>query len=61
MLVTLAGIVMLVRLVHQVNAESPMLVTGRSLIVFVMDKAPDGRDGSPVYPVIVIVLSPLTV
>ena len=36
MLVTLFGIVMLVRLVQPRNAQSPMLLTGRPLVVLGM-------------------------
>ena len=51
MLVTLLAIVTLVRLVQSSNASSPMLVTGRPLIVLGMVTAPPG----PLYPVMVIV------
>jgi hypothetical protein len=50
MLVTLLGMVTLVRRVHQENASYPMLVTGRPLIVLGMVTAPP----EPVYPVMVI-------
>src|SRR6266540_1486913 len=50
MLVTLLGIVMLVRLGLSMNAESPMRVTGRPLIVPGMATAPS----EPVYAVMVI-------
>ena len=50
MLVTLPGIVMLVRVVLELNAEFPMLVTGRPLVVLGMVTSPPG----PVYPVMVI-------
>ena len=49
-LVTLLGIVMLVKLVQLLNAVAPMLVTGRPLRMFGMVNAlPD-----PVYLVMVI-------
>ncbi len=48
MLVTLSGIMMLVRPVHEENAPYPMLVTGRPSIVSGMVTSPPG----PVYPVI---------
>jgi hypothetical protein len=51
MLVTLLGIVTLVRL-QASNAQSPMLATGSPLIVSGMVTAPPG----PVYLVMVIVL-----
>src|ERR1017187_6884950 len=50
MLVTLLGIVTLVRLVQLKNASPPMLVTGKPLVVSGMVTAPPG----PVYPVMVI-------
>jgi hypothetical protein len=50
-LVTVSGIVMLVRLVHSQNAMSPILVTGKPLIVSGMSTAPLG----PVYFVIMMV------
>ena len=46
MLVTLLGIVTLVRLVQAWNAQSPMLVTGRPLIVSGMVTAPPERSVS---------------
>ena len=51
MLATLSGIVTLVRLPHEANALSPMLVTCKPLIVSGMMTSPPG----PVYPVMVIV------
>ncbi len=51
MLVTLFGIVTLVRLVQEPNAPLPMLVTGSPLIVAGMAIAPP----VPVYPLMVIV------
>src|ERR1035441_8551989 len=51
MLVTLLGIMMLVRLRHEKNAQSPMLVTGRPLVVLGMVTSPP----EPVYPAMVIV------
>ncbi len=51
MLMTLSGIVTLVRLVQPENASHPMLVTNRPLIVSGMVTAPPG----PMYPVIAIV------
>src|ERR1039458_9132864 len=51
MLVTLLGIVKLVRLVHSENALVPMLVTGRPLIVSGMLTAPP----EPRYAVMVTV------
>ena len=53
MLVTLLGIVTLVRLVQKQNVIAPMLVTGRPLIVLGMATSPP----EPVYPVMVIVPS----
>jgi hypothetical protein len=52
MLVTLSGIVTLVRLVHHRNAPSPMLTTGKPFIVLGMTTSPPG----PVYLVIMTVL-----
>ena len=51
MLVTLSGIVTLVRVVRELNAPGAIVVTGRPLIVLGMATAPPGA----VYPVMVIV------
>jgi hypothetical protein len=41
MLVTLLGIVMLVKLVQESNAEVPMVVTGHAPKIFVMASEPE--------------------
>jgi hypothetical protein len=51
MLVTPSGIVMLIKVELELNAQESILVTGRKSIMLGMDTAPPG----PVYPVMVIV------